>query len=403
MSTDIHAIVDLSRSIASLAKHFDNGTVPEKEYQDELVWMAEQLAIAARGPDENMYYLAGQLSHNAAIRSIVSMGVLDVIPEDGSAISVNDVAAQLNVNTELVGRFLRACASTHFFTSPAVNHYAHNALSRAFMSPDNRALFAQMYDFTGEGVLAIPRFGESVHWKTAGDYYKGPFQLALGTDLGYWEYLAAHPGRMSSFNTGMRLGKIGCLTSAFPFGVALACDPCAENGVAIVDVGGGRGQSLEAIRKDWPEIKGRFVLQDLPDVIQDTKTKGIPAGIEPMPSSFFNEQPVKGARIYYFRRIFHCWSQAKSQQILENTRQAMDDYSRLLIADMVLPDTDCPRDLAMQDLNMMSLGGTERSTSEWRQLLESAGLVLQKIWLNEDGPKHAVVEAVLPGFKGHSL
>jgi hypothetical protein len=81
----------------------------------------------------------------------------------------------------------------------------------------------------------------------------------------------------------------------------------------------------------------------------------------------------------------------------------MDELSRVLIADMVLPDAGCPRDLAMQDLNMMSLGGMERSTSEWRQLLDSAGLKLRKIWINEDGPKHAVVEAVLPGFKGHAL
>ncbi len=84
----------------------------------------------------------------------------------------------------------------------------------------------------------------------------------------------------------------------------------------------------------------------------------------------------------------------------------MDEFSRILIADMVLPDMDCPRDLAMQDLNMMSLGGMERSESEWRRLLDSTGLVLQKIWINQDGPKHAVIEAapaVLPGFKGHKL
>ena len=78
----------------------------------------------------------------------------------------------------------------------------------------------------------------------------------------------------------------------------------------------------------------------------------------------------------------------------------MDDLSRVIIADMVLPDVDCPRDLAMQDLNMMSLGGMERSVSDWRLLLESAGLVLRKVWQNEEGPKHAIVEGVLPSFKG---
>lgn len=151
-----------------------------------------------------------------------------------------------------------------------------------------------MYDFTGEGVLAIPRFGASVNWQTAGDYYRGPFQLAVSTDLGYWEYLAAHPERMSSFNTGMRVGKIGRLASAFPFGEALALNPCGKDEVAIVDVGGGRGQSLESIREDWPGVSGRWVLQDLPGVIGDAKAKGVPEYIEAMPLSFFEEQPVKG-------------------------------------------------------------------------------------------------------------
>lgn len=109
-----------------------------------------------------------------------------------------------------------------------------------------------------------------------------------------------------------------------------------------------------------------------------------------------------GARIYHFRRVFHIWGREKAAELLENTKKAMDEFSRILIADMVLPDTDCPRDLTMQDLNMMSLGGMERSESEWRRLLDSTGLVLQKIWI-KDGPKHAVIEAVLPGFKGHKL
>jgi hypothetical protein len=151
-----------------------------------------------------------------------------------------------------------------------------------------------MYDFTGQGVLAIPKFGESTNWTTAGDYYRGPFQLGVGTDLGYWDYMAANPDLMKSFNTGMRVGKIGLKISAFPFGESLARNPCADSDVAIVDVGGGRGQSLEAIREDWPGLRGRLVLEDLPGVIADAKSKGLPDWMETIPGSFFGPQPVKG-------------------------------------------------------------------------------------------------------------
>lgn len=162
---------------------------------------------------------------------------------------------------------------------------------------DSRVLAAQLYDAVAQGVIAIPYFGRSNGWRKPGDYRYGPFQLALGTDLGYWEYLAAHPERMQSFNTGMRVGKIGRTTSAFPFGDVLARAPCGPNGIAIVDVGGGRGQSLEAIREDWPLMRGRFVVQDLADVIDDAEAKGVPSWMETSKGSFFDKQPVKGKTI----------------------------------------------------------------------------------------------------------
>ena len=99
---------------------------------------------------------------------------------------------------------------------------------------------------------------------------------------------------MKSFNTGMRIGKIGRRASVFPFGDILERHPCEDNDVVIVDVGGGRGQALETIREDWPTIKGRMILQDLPNVIEDAEAKGTPPFIETIPGSFFDRQSVKG-------------------------------------------------------------------------------------------------------------
>lgn len=76
----------------------------------------------------------------------------------------------------------------------------------------------------------------------------------------------------------------------------------------------------------------------------------------------------------------------------------MTAQSRIIIADMVLPNMQAPRDMALQDLNMMSFGGMERTESQWRELITSAGLRLKKIWKGESGAKHSVIEAVLPGF-----
>lgn len=123
MPTDTGAILKLSRSIAALSKEFEDAKIPEKSVQDALVSAAEQLAIATREPDENMYHIASQvialkpqtilrqqksdhplqIAHNAALRSVLSMGVLDEVPLDGSAISAEDLASRLSINPELVG------------------------------------------------------------------------------------------------------------------------------------------------------------------------------------------------------------------------------------------------------------------------------------------------------------
>ena len=61
-STDVDAIVELSETVANLSKEFQNGKTPDKQTQEALVIAAEQLAIATRDPDENMYNFAAQVS-----------------------------------------------------------------------------------------------------------------------------------------------------------------------------------------------------------------------------------------------------------------------------------------------------------------------------------------------------
>ena len=102
-----------------------------------------------------------------------------------------------------------------------------------------------------------------------------------------------------------------------------------------------------------------------------------------------------GAFIYHFRRIFHDWSDQVSSKILQNTVQAMDSRSRILIADTVVPEMGAPRSVALQDINMMCLGGMERTQSQWKDLLEAVGLTITKVWRG-DRDLHSVIEARLP-------
>lgn len=63
-----------------------------------------------------------------------------------------------------------------------------------------------------------------------------------------------------------------------------------EQAVTVVDVGGSLGHELLEIKKKYPELPGRLVLEDLPEII-----KGVPETnvFEPTMHDFFTPQPVK--------------------------------------------------------------------------------------------------------------
>ena len=62
--------------------------------------------------------------------------------------------------------------------------------------------------------------------------------------------------------------------------------------VAIVDIGGGMGHDLVELKKKHPQLPGRFILQELAQVIEQVPQPL--EGIEATVHDFYTEQPVKG-------------------------------------------------------------------------------------------------------------
>ena len=64
----------------------------------------------------------------------------------------------------------------------------------------------------------------------------------------------------------------------------------------------------------------------------------------------------EGARIYHLRAILHDWPTPKCRVILSRIADAMTpNYSKLIIRDFILPDTDVPLYAACTDVRMMLL------------------------------------------------
>jgi len=76
----------------------------------------------------------------------------------------------------------------------------------------------------------------------------------------------------------------------------------------------------------------------------------------------------------------HDWPDDEAVKILQNVAGAMATESRVLIDEIVMPDTDAHWEATMQDIAMMNMcAGKERSKQQWLDLADRAGLRIEEI------------------------
>ena len=71
-------------------------------------------------------------------------------------------------------------------------------------------------------------------------------------------------------------------------------------------------------------------------------------------------------------------------------------YSKILLSEVILPDTGCSLLQAGLDIQMMGMhAGMERTRAQWKRLLEGEGFRIVKFWMAPGGDGQGVVEAEL--------
>ena len=165
----------------------------------------------------------------------------------------------------------------------------------------------------------------------------------------------------------------------------------------LVDIGGGTGPALEIVRAKYADClaSGSLVLQDLPEVVERAKVDR--SVVTVMAHDFFEPQPLKGARAYYLHIVLHDWPDAQAIAVLRNIVSAMEPgYSTILIHENVVTAEHPHPQMTAFDIAMMSaFSGRERDETTWREIVETAGLVVRKIWRSRASIE-SVIEAALP-------
>ncbi|KAK3934823.1 O-methyltransferase [Diplogelasinospora grovesii] len=199
----------------------------------------------------------------------------------------------------------------------------------------------------------------------------------------YFDWLGRQPELLHSFHQFMTTQRIGHpqWLDFYPIDKELVpgFDSSDPNAVFMVDVGGSVGHEIQAVKKRFPNIPGRFVLQDRPATIAGVVPEN---GMEAMAHDFFSPQPLKGARAYYFRSVLHDWDDDRCRIILGHIRDAMKPgYSKILVNEFNIPVKGACTFVTHSDFMVMSVNAAvERTQRQWYDLIESVeGLKIERI------------------------
>lgn len=236
----------------------------------------------------------------------------------------------------------------------------------------------------------IPEFLRERKGQTITSNTDTAFQKAFNTNLSAFEWMDQHPANLQSLSHFMAMRQDNNWTDQFPVTAEFASAPPQPTDVALIDIGGGYGHQALLFRQKYPQL-GSVVVQEIPTVLDRLPPASEADGLEFHVHDFFQTQTLR-AKFYYMRHVLHDWNDADCVRILKATIPAMASYSRIVIDEVVLPDTQVPWQAAWLDMVMnTALGGAERTRTEWEVLLGQAGLRIVDIVQYDNKTQSAIV------------
>ncbi|CAK7202595.1 hypothetical protein SEUCBS139899_005320 [Sporothrix eucalyptigena] len=351
--------------------------------------------------DKAWMFCMSPVGHAAAI-SAWQCGLL-VKPWPRPVMTATELAAWLSpkqtVDPLLIGRLLRVLQLYGVFEEIAEDTFRHTPLStRLSLTQDGSAAIGKTCHRLAMGVRGInglPAYLTTFGYINPGDT-PSLFQWSNRTELDLFRHMAGESGgsQLAAFHKTMVTAFEASRSAAggrtaldqFPLQAMAEAAITRANTInspafTIVDVGGGYGHVLTALRASLPSdlaSRGRFVLEDLaeslgnvPESVADKRS-----GIELQPYDFLAEtQPIVGADVYIFRHILHDWFDTACRTILQSTVQVMSlASSKILLVEEVMPAVGASAWTTLIDVNLMSYGGMNRTLRQWEALVAFAGL-----------------------------
>ncbi|KAJ5620312.1 hypothetical protein N7510_004296 [Penicillium lagena] len=394
MASDLNNTID---SLENQLQVLTTAALEDESSRKKLLGVVMKAVAELEAPIETIWRIIMSPHAPAALMVLIRMGIVTHLAKTGVPKSASELAASCGGSELVIVRMMRPLVALGIFRETEVQTYASTPISELLVAPPLLGGYQFMFAAATHSLANMPAYLESTGFKHV-DGAPGPFQATKNTQDGMFQWLAKDPAMMSNFNAFMA-GSLETRSDwfkTFPVNEILLDGATTRDSEStlLVDIGGGEGHDIYAFHKSFPDAPGKLVLQDLPETIDNIKS--LDSAIIRQKYNFFTEQPVKGARAYYLRYIFHDWPDKDCISIMKNIAAAMKPgYSKLLIFEWVLPAKETPLYPALLDVNMMALlNGMERTEEQWTNLLTQAGLKIKKVWsagIDSEG----LIEAVL--------
>ncbi|RAL68038.1 hypothetical protein DID88_008761 [Monilinia fructigena] len=318
------------------------------------------------------------------LRLGIDIGIFNTMAAiGGGELEVSEIAKRTGAAELLVSRVMKLLAAMGLFKEVGEDKYANGPFAPAFSdaSPLPKAILHIVT--ANEVLIKIPEYLKKTKYQNPENTNDGPFQYAMNTKLQYYDWLKTEPEQAVAFNTTMMLQRMDRGEPWYEYYPVASKVRTSFDGKAplMVDVGGNIGINIGDFHAKFPELPGRLVLEDLPEVISSIQE--LDPAIERVVHSFLDPQPeiAKGAKFYFLGTVLHDWPDAECKTILKHIRNAMNKDSILLLSENAVPDTNAGLYQVKLDFVMMSLfAATDRTTKQFRALLESEGFELVKVW-----------------------
>ncbi|KAL1987270.1 hypothetical protein VTN96DRAFT_4298 [Rasamsonia emersonii] len=349
------------------------------QHRSEIVSLARKATAALETPFETFQRLVYSPLPLVLARIAQERGIFKALVEnDGKPTSTALLAERTGVKLGILEPLLEYMSTQGMAEQISPQEYAATKLSHMLLNP----LFVDGVTHFHDNCLPAFAALNAFLSKDPSDK-RTAFQIGQRSENDFYRWLETHPVQQGAFHRFMeaQFASLPTWLDVIDFEKEYAKHAGPETPI-FVDVGGGAGQQCVALRKRFPNLKGRVVLQDLPSVLDKAITGD---DVEKMGYDYLTEQPVKGARAYYFRQIMHNNDDETCVRILQSQAPAMDKSSVILIDEKVLPDekpalTEGNWYTSALNLAMVAMfNALERREAQWRKLLADAGFEILAI------------------------